>query len=123
MAVAKTRGAPEYEPRSYFLDPKEFGEVDGAKHQEPGDLRDSAQLMASLAQHNAAVVIRRLRDDHLLSVRELARLTGSSEDFLSGQLNGRYPADSETIFAWALATKDVSVLTVFDTLEGFYPTQ
>ncbi len=114
--------APAWVPRSFFDHPDEFGLVDGAKHRLPVDLAEAGQLIASVAQHRAALVIRSHRHGGL-KVRELASRLGSSEDYLSGQLTGRYPAGLDDIARWAVAVGDSSVLPVFDDLNDLLPPQ
>jgi hypothetical protein len=111
---------PAWVPRSFLQNPDDFG-VDGSSpHRAPADIEEAGQLVASLAQHLAAVVVRSHRDAGL-TVRDLASRTGASEDYLSGQLNGRYPAGLDDLARWAVALHDPSVLPVFDDLEGLHP--
>ena len=93
------------------------GAAPHAPHDHVDQLGEEALLAA---QHLAAVVVRSHRDAGL-TVRDLASRTGASEDYLSGQLNGRYPAGLDDLARWAVALHDPSVLPVFDDLEGLHP--
>ncbi len=113
---------PAWVPRSFLNNPDDFGVEGASPHRAPADIEEAGQLLASLAQHRAAVVVRSHRDAGL-TVRELASRIGTSEDYLSGQLNGRYPAGLDDLARWAVALRDLSVLPVFDDLEGLFPPQ
>ena len=108
-------------PRSFLENPDEFGKVDLPSHRAPADIEEAGQMIASIAQHRAAYVLSSHRRSGL-SVRDLAERTGTTEGYLSGQLNGRYPAGFDDIARWALAVQDLSVLPAFSTLEGMEPT-
>lgn len=111
---------PKWVPNTYLENPDEFGSVARAAHITPRDLTEAGELIASLAQHRAALVIRSHRDRGL-TVRRLAELLGTDEGYLSGMLTGRYPADFDDLARWALVLDDPSILPVFDDFDGLRP--
>jgi hypothetical protein len=120
LCGAVAERTPAWVPRSFLENPDDFGMPGPETHRAPTDITEAGQLVAALAQHRAAVVIRSHRDAGL-TVRELAARIGTSEDYLSGLLNGRYPAGLDDLGRWAIAVGDPSVLPVFDDLGGLSP--
>jgi hypothetical protein len=114
--------SPAWVPRDFLENPDEFGIVSSPDAREAAGILEAGQRAMSLAQHQAALVIKAKRDNGTTSVTALAEAVGVSDGYLSGQLTGRYVANLDDLVRWAIVLDDVTLLPVFDSLDKLRPT-
>lgn len=112
---------PRFHPRDFMVDPGQFGEDPDVLWKAGTSFAETCQIAAAYGQHLASFEVRRALDERGQTAEWLAGQLGQNAVQVRRKLDGDYPALTEDIAAWALATETVEVVFAPGSLPDLLP--